>query len=81
MNDEQRKEGVLKSKFKLELSKMPRLKHWPDRTKPFRSTESEVCRWLAEQEAALNVLFGKAQSTGMIVFDPETGTWRGCDSD
>ena len=56
---------------------MPRLKHWPDRCKDFDICNSEVARWIVEQPEILQKLFTVSVNKGVIVFDRETGTWRG----
>jgi len=58
---------------------MPPLAHWPDKSKPFRYEESEVCRWLAEIEPSIPLarLFQQAYSAQAIIYDKNTGLWRG----
>jgi hypothetical protein len=59
---------------------MPPLRHWPDRSKPFDTANSEVCQWLAgiEPRVPTDRLFEQVKSAGAIIFDQSTGTWRGC---
>ena len=61
-------------------SLMPRgLKHWPDKDQPFDPRESEVIRWLISQPEILKYLAMKFTS-GAIIFDHTTETWRGINS-
>ncbi len=46
----------------------------------FSIEKSEVVRWLVSQPEIINYLTTKLASTGAIVYDNSTGTWRGADS-
>lgn len=62
-------------------SNMPAgLKHWPDAPDLYDPAKSEVIKWLIGQPEVLQYLFFKCTTAKAIVFDPETKTWRGKDS-
>jgi len=73
-------DGVVKAEFKVRLSKMPELSHWPDRNKPFSYENSEICKWLVQQPEALAFLCDRARGTRMIVYDAESQMWHGIGS-
>src|SRR4051812_49218255 len=52
---------------------MPRLKHHPDKSKPFDHQKSEVVQWLSKQPEFWVWSFAQLQSAKAIVFDPATG--------
>ena len=58
------------------MTKMPRLKH-KSPNQPFSLKESEVVQWLVATPEAQQYLFDKARSSGAIVYDSESGTWKG----
>lgn len=68
-----------------DLAYMPPLCHKPDRSKPYAPERSEVLAWLAEgfrcdlDEA--DRIFRSACKQGVILFDPESGLWKGRDDD
>lgn len=39
--------------------------------------ESKVADWLCSQPEVRQYIFDAAKETGSIVYDAETGTWRG----
>ena len=57
--------------------KMPRLKHTVGDRFDIRS--SEVVKWLVNQPDIMQKVFNFAQNSGVIVYDPNTGEWRGAD--
>ena len=65
----------------LAFSKMPGKSHWPDRGRDFDYKNSEVVQWLFEQPDLWKWVFDKANSMGVIVFDPKTKLWHGVDTD
>ena len=71
--------GVARLGFKVALSKMPELRHWPDRGKPFRYEDSEVVRWLLVQPETGRLVFEMARNMGWLSYNSETGTWSGID--
>ncbi len=58
---------------------MPPLRHYPkkDLGEPFRWEDSEVIDWILEHTRVIPRLFESLQEAGAIVFDPDSGTWRG----
>lgn len=57
---------------------MPPLRHsFPDQA--FDWMDSEVCRWLVHRPEIRKLVFDAVRDRGCIVFDPESGTWRGVD--
>ena len=57
--------------------KMPRLKHTVgDR---FDIRTSEVVKWLVNQPEIMQKIFNFAMNEKTIVYDPDTGEWRGAD--
>lgn len=64
-------------KLKSVVSKMPALSHWPDRSKPFAYSDSEIMRWLWSQHEVNHWLFSVLKDAGLIRFDPESKTWSG----
>ena len=57
--------------------KMPRLKHAVgDR---FDIRTSEVVKWLVNQPEIMQKIFNFAMNEKTIVYDPDTGEWRGAD--
>jgi hypothetical protein len=67
-----------KSKAILRMRQMPSLKH--KNCEPFDIEQSEVLRWLLAQREVKESIFNWAKDAGVIVYDPETGTWKGCDT-
>lgn len=63
--------------------KMPPLKHNP--SGEFDPRKSEVVQWLIEQPEILNYLFDAIRGNGRrespIIYNPETGEWKGVDYD
>ena len=57
---------------------MPRLKHYVP-GEAFDFQKSELVQWLMNNENAFDLVFSALQSSGPIVFDSETGEWKGCD--
>jgi hypothetical protein len=58
---------------------MPRLKHYlPGEAFDFQ--KSELVQWLMNNENEFDLVFSALQSSGAIVFDSETGEWKGCDT-
>ena len=58
---------------------MPRLKHYVP-GEAFDFQKSELVQWLMNNENAFDLVFSALQSSGTIVFDSETGEWKGCDT-
>ena len=58
------------------MTKMPPLRHAIPR-RLFSLEKSEVVKWLISIPAAQIYLFNRAKDSGAIVYDPDTGTWRG----
>jgi hypothetical protein len=56
---------------------MPPLRHSIP-GQPFAWSSSEVAAWLTKQPEAMAYLFGIANYSKAIVFEKESGTWRGC---
>ena len=54
---------------------MPRLKHTFGSKFDIRT--SEVVRWLLDQPKIMQKIFNFATNSGAIVYDPDTGEWRG----
>lgn len=57
--------------------KMPRLKHTVGSKFDIRT--SEVVKWLLNQPDIMQKVFNFAMNGGVIVYDPDTGEWRGVD--
>ena len=57
--------------------KMPRLKHTVGGKFDIRT--SEVVKWLLDQPCIMQKVFNFAVNRGVIVYDPDTGEWRGAD--
>ena len=57
--------------------KMPPLKH--KFGKEFDVNNSDVITWLINQPKIKQKIFDMANQHGVIVFNPETRTWQGCD--
>ena len=57
--------------------KMPRLKHSVGSKFDIRT--SEVVKWLLNQPDIMQKVFNFAMNGGVIVYDPDTGEWRGAD--
>ncbi len=68
-----------KSKSLAVIRTMPPQSHYPNRMVEFDVTHSEVAQWIASQPEVLQYLFNKARDRGLIVFDQDTGCWRGID--
>ena len=64
-----------------ELTRMPRLNHWPDRPSPFRPENSQVLAFIADGYGCdLQVagrIFQSARDAGVIRFHPDTRQWQG----
>lgn len=56
---------------------MPPLKHKHGET--FDWSSSEVCNWLMAQPRVRQYVFDKCNQRGLIVYNPDTGTWSGKD--
>jgi len=56
---------------------MPRLRHKVG--DKFDVNTSEVVKWLVSQPEIKSKIFNMAQSRQLIVYDPNTGEWRGAD--
>ena len=54
---------------------MPTLRHKVG--EEFDIMESEVADWLCSQPEIRQYIFDAAKETGAIVYNAETGTWRG----
>lgn len=59
------------------FGKMPPLRHWPDRSKPFRLKDSEVVRWIFQQGPFLDYLINAMRQRKVIVFNKETNLTQG----
>jgi len=57
--------------------KMPPLRHSHPGTE-FDIQQSDVARWLVQQPEIMQLVFWNVKGKD-IVFDPETGLWRGVD--
>lgn len=57
--------------------KMPRLKHTVGSKFDIRT--SEVVKWLLDQPEIMQKIFNFAMNEKTIVYDPDTGEWRGAD--
>ena len=57
--------------------KMPRLKHTVGSKFDIRT--SEVVKWLVSQPDIMQKIFNFAMNCGVIVYDQNTGEWRGAD--
>ena len=57
---------------------MPRLKHTVGSKFDIRT--SEVVKWLLDQPKIMQKIFNLAMNSGTIVYDPDTGEWRGADT-
>ena len=68
-----------KSKSLAIIRSMPPKSHWPDKSQPFDVLGSEVAEWIISQPDIRQHLFNKARDRGLIVFDQDTGCWRGVD--
>ena len=64
-----------------ELSTMSAKAHWCDKTVPFDPRNSEVAKWLMEQDWFWEWAMQKARDSGAIVFDPETSKWNGAQTE
>ena len=40
-------------------------------------TNDEVFKWISKRPGLLNYVFDKLSQAGYIVYDPETGLWKG----
>lgn len=58
--------------------KMPELHHSKADSK-FDIRESEVAKWLVQQPEIMQKIFDMASRKGVIVFNPDTRTWKGAD--
>lgn len=58
---------------------MPPLRHSIPEDAEFDWMHSEVARWLCEQASMREYAFTVAKELGLIVYDGESGTWRGVD--
>lgn len=80
--EEHKKMRKMSARFEC-AKKMPPLRH--KTTDSFDPRESEVIQWLIQQPDILNYLFdavrGNQYRESPIVYDSETGTWRGTDYD
>lgn len=62
----------------LQIAKeMPRLKHWPDKSRPFSRERSEVIQWLIRQPEIQQLIFALAHENKLIRYDSATETWVG----
>lgn len=63
--------------------KMPPLKHRTARDEEYDVRKSEVAQWLCAQPEIMQLVFEKVGSSksglGFIVYNSETGEWRGRD--
>lgn len=66
------------TKAQLAATLMPALKH-SDPTDQFHISKSDVVKWLRDQPAILQAMFNFYKDSGAIIFDKETGLWRGID--
>lgn len=57
--------------------KMPRLRHKVG--DKFDVHTSEVIKWLVSQPEIMSKIFNMVQSRKLIVYDQDTGEWRGAD--
>lgn len=61
------------------IKKMPPLRHKIGDT--FDVNTSEVISYMIAQPEVRQKLFDVANQRGVIIYDPKTKTWRGCDYD
>ena len=59
---------------------MPPLRHTIPGTQ-YAIGLSNVARWIANQPEVLQKVFDMARQKGMIIYDKETGMWKGADYD
>ncbi len=45
----------------------------------FDITKSEVAQWLIKQPEAMQIVLSGATASGHIVYNPDTGKWKGMD--
>lgn len=57
--------------------KMPRLRHTVN--EHFDIHTSEVVKWLVSQPDIMQKVFNFARNNSVIVYDSDTGEWRGAD--
>jgi hypothetical protein len=64
-----------------ELALMPRLRHWPDRSKPYSPETSDVLAWICEEcgcdHLVADKIFQSARSKRVVRFDPASKSWSG----
>lgn len=58
--------------------KMPRLRHKVG--EKFSVETSEVIKWLIAQPEIMSKVFNLASSHGVIIYDHNTGEWKGADT-
>lgn len=58
--------------------KMPELHHSKTGSE-FDIRDSEVVKWLMQQPEIMQKIFDMASRKGVIVFNPDTKTWKGAD--
>lgn len=62
------------------VRKMPPLRlAQPDGS--FSIKDSEMAKWIINQPDMLSYVVNRMKSTGLIVYDPDTGKWHGADYD
>jgi hypothetical protein len=58
---------------------MPFRSHWPDLSKPFHPSRSQVIQWLLAQPSIQQWVFEKAKRHGFIAYHRSRGQWAGTD--
>ena len=61
---------------------MPELTHWVGKNEgqSFDFGKSETVAWLLKNPDAAEIIWNKAQGTGMILYDAESNTWAGVET-
>lgn len=70
--------------FFYRLRHMPPVSHWPNRPDPFNYENSEIIHHIMLLDPTLQFnraksLYDHARKLGVIIFDPETKLWKGCE--
>ncbi len=67
------------AKWRRIVAKMPPLRK-RQTGMPYSYENDDVMRWFASQPDLVNVVVDKACGAGLIVYDRETGMWKGRDA-
>lgn len=70
--------GKSDAKWRMTAAKMPPL-HRTENGQSYSIEKDKVYSWIGKQPEIIGMVFAKMRDEGLIMYDKETGTWRGRD--